>query len=147
MGRLLTEYHGIEALAILLVLNVLAMVGKFLVRLFDKKNDQTEKNHKSLTEKTQQLSEKMERLDGSMGHLQNVISSYMETTIDFASKVGAVEKQLMNTAENLIEMERKISEMPRYDDDIRRFMHAIKWLAGPDRWDELKETILKDDFR
>lgn len=81
-----------------------------------------------------------------MEHLQNVISSYMETTIGFASKLGSVEKQLMNAADNMIEIEGRIVEMSRYDDDIRKFMHAIKWLAGPERWRELKETILKDDF-
>lgn len=146
MEKILLEYHGLETLGVLLVLNVLAMVGKFLFKLFDKKNDQAESRQKNITEKTQRLAEKMATLTGSMDHLQNVISSYMETTIGFASKLGAVEKQLINTAENLSEMERQISKIADYDDEMRKFMNAIRWLAGP-RWAELKETILKDDYR
>lgn len=154
MGHLLTDYHGIEALGILLVLNVLSMVGKFLFKLFDKRNDQTDLKQKAISDKTQDLSVKMATMSGSMEHisntmvhLQNLISSYMETTIGFASKLGAVEKQLVNSVENLTELEKQISKIARYDDDMRKFMHAIKWIAGPERWEEIKETILKDDFR
>jgi septal ring factor EnvC (AmiA/AmiB activator) len=146
MEKLLSENHGFEAFAILLVLNVLGMVGKFLYRLFDKKNDQTEKNLKAINEKTQQLSEQLSGLRGSTERLQSLISSYMETTIGFASKLGSVEKQLINSAENLMDLENQISQIPRYDDDMKKFMQAIKWLAGPERWSEIKETILKDDF-
>lgn len=93
--------HGIEALSVLLTLNVLMFVGKLLWKLIEKKSDATEKSQKESTIKMQKLSEDLANIEGRMDRLMNVISSYMETTINFATKLGAVEKQLEHFSEKL----------------------------------------------
>jgi phage-related minor tail protein len=69
----------------------------------------------------------------------------METTIGFATKVGSAEKQISNFSEQMARMEERFSQISKYDDDMRKFSSAIKWLAG-NRWDELREALLNDDF-
>lgn len=43
-------------------------------------------------------------------------------------------------------LEGTISEVPKMRNDLRRFYAAIKELAGPDKWLEIRDQIMKDDF-
>ena len=95
---------AVQAFAIALALNVLVFVGKFLWKLNEKKESRSDKNQEALSLKTESLFVKMAHLEGRMEHLINVISSYMENTISFASKLGAVERQLDHFSEKFEEL-------------------------------------------
>jgi hypothetical protein len=42
-------------------------------------------------------------------------------------------------------LETMISELPKFKTDVRRFYAAIKFVAG-ERWPEIRDEILKDEF-
>lgn len=108
----LKSLGGLDALALAFTLNALVWIGKFLWKLFEKKNSAAEQNQKQTAEKVQQLSESLANIEGQIDRLMNVTSSYMETTIEFASKLGAVEKQFDHFSE-------KLRAFEKFMDDLR----------------------------
>jgi hypothetical protein len=42
-------------------------------------------------------------------------------------------------------LEKSVSELPKFKTDIRRFYAAIKEVAG-DKWPAIRDEIMKDDF-
>lgn len=139
MEKLLTDYHGTEALAALLALNVLMTVGRFLWKLFEKKTKETEIVHKDLERKTTEkdkeieqkandLYAKLARVEGQLDsiagpqlqRLMNTVGSYMETTINLSSKIGGVEKQMEIMIEMIEKFDLQIEELKDLTRELRK---------------------------
>jgi hypothetical protein len=69
---LINNEHGIKlagGLAILLCLNILLAVGKFLFKLFEKKSDKAEESLRGFQEKAEAAVKKMAHIEGRMEQL------------------------------------------------------------------------------
>lgn len=147
MEHLIGSEHGMQAVTgfcVLLAINVILTVGKYLIKLFEKKSDKNEQSIKDFHKKIETMNSQVAKTEGQLERMVSIISSYMETTIRFSEKIGSVEKQLTNVMEKMESVDDKFSEISKYDDDMRKFSSAIKWLAG-NRWEELRQQILDDD--